>query len=116
MPIAYNADTTDVQNVTAIAHEATNTFTVECVFIIGSDAQGCLVVLIGQHDNYTEMLTRNNSTKNVTVKLPQACYQTVLAFDVESNGSVASLAIFGEIVRKFIENQPIECTTDKEPG
>ena len=95
-----HTDPTDVQMVRAIAQKDTNAFTIQCEFMIGSDAQGCLVMLVGQHGNFTDMLTRDNSTKHVNVKHPHSCYQTILAFDIESNGSVASTAVFGEIVSK----------------
>ena len=82
---------------TALDEQLPNIFTVQCEFISGSNAQGCLVVLIGQYDNITERLTRNNNTKLVYVKYPQSCYRNVIAFDIESNGSVGLIAVPGYV-------------------
>ena len=39
--------TTDIQNVTATLIETINAFAVQCDFITGSNAQGCMVELVG---------------------------------------------------------------------
>ena len=93
-----HADTTDVQTVRATALDELNAFTVQCEFISGSNAQGCLVVLMGRYDNLTERLTRNNTKFNlVLVKHSQSCYRNVIAFDIESNGSVGLIAVPGYV-------------------
>ena len=63
-------DTTDVQKVSAVALDDQHTFIVECEFVPGSDAQGCLVVLVRELGNVTVNLTRNRNSQG-TVKLGQ---------------------------------------------
>ena len=43
-------DTTDVQLVTAVFDQNSDGFLVQCDFIPGSEAQGCMVVLVGKQD------------------------------------------------------------------
>ena len=101
-------DTTDVQGVTATAMEANNSFMVRCDFIPSSDAQGCLVVLLGVHDNITVEVERNSSLV-LNVSHPLSCYNAVFAFDIESDGSVESQAISGEI--RLGQHVGVKCTT-----
>ena len=78
---------------------------VECHFINGSDAQGCKVVVVSDHPsvgNITAMLIRHNESDttasgqvNLTYHID--CYHYVLAFDIEANGTISSLATKGEI-------------------
>ena len=102
-------DTTDVQGVTAIAMEVDNSFMVRCDFIPGSDARGCLVVLLGVHDNITVEVERNSSLV-LNVSHPLSCYNAVFAFDIESDGSVESQAISGEI-RCLSKHVGVKCPT-----
>ena len=85
-----------------------NSILVQCEFITGSDAQGCLVVLLGGNriDNATHSVRSNssNTSTNLTVleKLidstyPLSCYRDVYGFDIESDGSIGTLAISGEL-------------------
>jgi hypothetical protein len=87
-----------VQNVSAVALDDQHTFIIECEFIPGSDAQGCLVVLVGESDNITVNLTRNSKVVTVEVANPPSSYLKVLAFDIERDGSVATLSIPGDII------------------
>ena len=95
-------DTTDIQKVSAVALDGQHSFIVECEFIPGSDAQGCLAILIGELDNVTVNLTcaRSSSSKVGTVDVANApsSYFKVVAFDVEHDGSVATLSIPGDII------------------
>ena len=73
---------------------------IECSFIDGSDAQGCKVVVASDHssvDNITAMLIRHNESDttdsgqvNLTYHID--CYHHVLAFDIETNGTLQKLA------------------------
>ena len=71
-------DTTDVQRVTATAIEGMNGFEVHCEFIAGSDAQGCMVVLIGELDNLTSCLDRNDDSKFLVSTISLSCYHEIL--------------------------------------
>ena len=86
---------------------------IECSFIDGSDAQGCKVVVASDHssvDNITAMLIRHNESDttasgqvNLTYHID--CYHHVLAFDIETNGTISSLATRGEIELNEILSQ-----------
>ena len=80
-----------------------NTVTIECDFIKNSDAQGCMVVLEGEVDSEQLNLTRNNqSGRGVFVlKHPLSCYEEVFGFDIESDGSVGTLAVPGVIMNNL---------------
>ena len=90
-------DTTDVQKVSAVVLDGQHSFIVECEFIPGSDAQGCLAILIGELDNVTVNLIRSLSSKVEVANSPSS-YFKVVAFDVEHDGSVATLSIPGDII------------------
>ena len=51
-------DTTDVQMVGAVVLSDV-TFRVQCDFIPGSDAQGCMIVLVGEYNNVSVTLLMN---------------------------------------------------------
>ena len=72
-----------------------------CVFIVGSDAQGCKVVLVGEMMNATVTMMRNgNSTSNSishTLPFPLSCYHQVYALDIEADGANGSLPVPGVI-------------------
>ena len=74
-----------------------NAFVVQCVFITGSNAQGCMVVLVGELENITANLEQNGS-KVLNVSHPLSCYHEIFAFDIESDGSVGTLAVPGVLV------------------
>ena len=75
---------------------------VQCDFITGSDAQGCMVVLVGDF-NETLNLTRRENASDVSEtymfnsQYTISCFKTVLAYDIERDGSIGSLAIYGEL-------------------
>ena len=74
-------------------------FVVQCDFISGSNAQGCMVVLVGEVNNITVNVTRNNPCTTLTVNVTKNCYDKVFGFDIESDGSVGTLAVPSVIIR-----------------
>ena len=92
-------DTTDVQLVAAIFDESSDGFLVRCDFILGTEDQGCMVILVGQVDNITVNLIRNNryTTGIINLILPASCYYEILGYDIESDGSIGALAVPGRI-------------------
>ena len=93
-------DTTDVQSVWASLDDISNAVVLQCSFIVGSDARGCLVTLQGELDNITINLTRDGSCAFRAVKTANALsnFTKVIGFDVESDGSVGDLAVPGVIL------------------
>ena len=101
-------DTTDVQTV-VVQEVESGDFNVQCHFISGSDAKGCMVVLIGQFDNHTMKLIRRSvdtlHTKKLELKYRTlSCYHSVVAYDIESDGLIGTLAVPGHL----------ETSTDKQ--
>ena len=73
---------------------------VQCDFVNGSTAVGCMVVLVGQSDNITVNLTREglNTSGRISRDLLQTtCITKVFGYDIESDGTVGTLAIEGEL-------------------
>ena len=61
-----------------------------------------MVVLTGfeayiVHLNLTNNVSTNVATTSVTLERPPSCYTGVEAFDIESDGSVGSLAVPGQL-------------------
>ena len=95
-------DTSDVQAARVVATGDGNQVRLECDFILGSDADGCVVVLLssGEVDNTTLNSTRENNSSQMAVtqyELPSPlhCYYRAYALDVESDGSIGSLPVPG---------------------
>ena len=102
--ISNFTDSTDIRDVRVVAlKDNTQTILVTCDFIRGSDAQGCMVILVGELDNITVNLTRENLHTTGTINLTHllSCYYEIIGFDIESNGSVGTLAVPGVITRNF---------------
>ena len=100
--LVSHAETTDVQVVKVTLIEGANASTIQCEFIAGSDATGCMVVLIGfvaYHVNLTMNINtcRNSAITTITLEHPPSSYTGVEAFDIESDGSVGSLAVPGQL-------------------
>ena len=98
--------------VTASAIERDNVFLVHCNFINGSNAEGCLVVLVGEFDNITTNITQRYKsfiTLNATSPLDLSCYYDVFAYDIESDGSVGSLPVPGVLVDIHNVNITMPC-------
>ena len=75
---------------------------VECEFIYGSDADGCVVVLVsgGEVDNTTLNIAIEDNINSIAVtelELPSPlhCYSRVYALDIESDGTIGSLLVPG---------------------
>ena len=104
------ADTTDVQRVVAILSSGINASTLQCEFITGSDATGCMVVLTSENSHKVQYnLTRNSTISeilSVALEHPPSCYTGVEAFDIESDGSVGTLPVPGQL----IVNSQAQCT------
>ena len=113
MAVPTHVDTTDVQRVTAAAIKGMNGFEVHCEYIAGSDARGCMVVLIGELDNFTSFLDRNDDSKFLVSTLPLSCYHEIFAFDIENDGMNGTLAIPGMLVKNFSFTTPCQVTPTK---
>ena len=87
--------------------EKMNALKVQCDFITGSTAQGCMVVLVGELGNMT--LTLESSNPSMTKCLDPSDkvldYQTVLGFAIEADGAVGSLGIPGELIISHTSRQ-----------
>ena len=94
--------TSDVQSVTAIV-VGESTIDIQCLFIHGSDAVGCKVVLVSGHrsvNNETETLLKKNTSAfgQLKVLLHQVgCYQRVLAYSIDVNNITKNFFIEGKL-------------------
>ena len=75
-----------------------------CHFLTGSDALGCMVILIGQSSNHTVKLMKRSADIVHTEELKLenkslSCYDRIVAFDIESDGSVGALSVPGHLER-----------------
>ena len=89
--------------VLAVLLEDGNAVMLQCVFVTGSDAIGCLVVLqlVGEADNTIVRLTRKGmhkcAMKSVTLTNSSSQISKILSYDIESNGSIGTLPVSGEL-------------------
>ena len=81
--------TTDLQGISVVVTEAKATIEVMYDFIPRSDAEGCMVVLVGELDNTIVNLTRDNDCTIKTLSLSTPL-SDVFGFDIESDGSVGT--------------------------
>ena len=76
----------------------------------GSIAQGCMVVLVGELGNITMTFMRGTDIEEVmNTTYPTSCYNRVVAYDIESDGSVGSLALPGKILLDTTSNSVAPC-------
>ena len=71
---------------------------IECSLIAGSEARGCLVVLIGKRDRLIIEINRKEDSTNKIWKIKPGstpCYNIVMAFDIESNGLYGKVPVHG---------------------
>ena len=72
--------------------------TIQCDFITGSDAQGCVVVLVGEFSNSTVNLTRDGTCTVKTLTLNITLHE-VFGLDIEYDGSIGTLPVPGVVTR-----------------
>ena len=75
-----------------------STIDIQCLFIHGSDALGCKVVLISHCQNVRDVhanLSRSDASAFGQIILTRSisCYHKVLAFDIDINNSIGNLSI-----------------------
>ncbi len=93
---------TDVQMVrVAAARSDPYTINIKCVFISGYTAQGCMVMLLGEVDNTTVNLTRDQNARIFNSAYSVSCYNTVIAFDIELNGSIGVIPVPGDFAAAY---------------
>ena len=91
-----HADSTDVQSINVVTIEPRKIIYIVCQYMPGSDANGCLVVLVGKSRNVTVNLTKENECSIQSVPLPSSLL-SVFGYDIESDGSIATLPVLGRI-------------------
>lgn len=120
------ADIADVQNITvAIISAGSNgsvpgMVLVQCDFIPGSNAQGCMVVLVRESENITVNLTRVGTL--LTACVIESIRTTtplidVFGYDIEFDGSVGTLQVPGvsivtNLTDSYLLCQPNEAKPD----
>ena len=103
-------DTTDVQLVSVVELRDLCAFRVKCDFISGSDAQGCMVVLTGDYDNISiTLLMSQTNSEIVNIANSVSCYKGVVAFDIEHDGQIGTLAVPGKLSGSFDSNTTATC-------
>ena len=72
------------------------TYSIKCSYISGSDARGCVFILVGGVEgvaNITGIINRTSS-EGVLIDVPNiGCYREVLAFDLESDNTTGTLPV-----------------------
>lgn len=102
--LLLTTDTTDVQKAVVTLRELeSGNFNVTCHFLTGSDALGCMVILIGQSSNHTMKLMKRSADTVHTEELKLenkslSCYDRIIAFDIESDGSVGTMSVPGHLM------------------
>lgn len=126
--ILLHADTSDVQVLKLFTFDDSKSLGVQCTFIIGSDAQGCAVVVVSKYyGNYTMKLFKGLEENKVTRIVPfttdhmHLCHYFeygvhTLAFDVEMDGSIGSVAVPATYENVNITNIGKFCESMKESG
>ncbi len=91
--------TTDLEEVRLYLVKNT-TYSIQCIYISGSNARGCVFILVGGVEgvaNITGIVDRTSS-EGVRIEVPNiGCYREVLAFDLESDNTTGTLPIRGNI-------------------
>ena len=102
-------DTSDVQNVKIEVLSDAKTIRLQCNFIAGSNTRGCMVVLVGELNNITLNLTKDNEEASTMKILSPTesfkCYYStgMVAYDIESDGAVGTLAVPGHLEKSDLE-------------
>ena len=90
------AGVSDLQDVTLMAvGESRSIVDIQCLFISGSDAVGCKVVVVSDHqgiNNETINLTRNNTSAHGQLNLTHKayCYHRLLAHTITTDHQIVS--------------------------
>ena len=117
------ADITDVQNITVAIISVDDNDSVpgmvlvQCDFIPGSNAQGCMVILVGESHNITVNLTRVGTllTACVLESLPMTTpLIEVFGYDIEFDGSVGTLQVPGISLVTNSTDSYLLCKPNKE--
>ncbi len=91
--------TTDVEEVSFRLVDNT-TYSIQCSYISGSNARGCVFILVGGVEgvaNITGIINRTSS-EGVKIEVPNiGNYREVLAFDLESDNTTGTLPVRGSI-------------------
>ncbi len=91
--------TTDVEEVRQCLVENT-TYSIQCSFISGSNAHGCVFILVSGVEgvaNITGIINRTSS-EGVRIEIPNiGNYREMLAFDLESDNTTGTLPLRGNI-------------------
>ena len=94
-----------------------STIDIQCLFIHGSDAVGCKVVLVSDHpgvNNETETLLKRNTSASalgqLNLTLKAACYHRVLAYTCEVNYTTNNFYIEEMLFSNLYSVTNIACT------
>ena len=94
--------TIDVQMVQATVRNSV--IELVCEFIYGSDALGCMIVLVSncskvsdEHINLTRNSTSAKVTRQLHFPLNISCFHRVFAYDIDLNGTVSNFSIEGRV-------------------
>ena len=79
-----------------------STVAVQCLFIHGSDALECKVVLVSKCQNVRDVqvnLSRSDKAASGRHNLAHtiSCYNQVFAFDIDINNTISNLSVEGKI-------------------
>ncbi len=73
------------------------TYSIQCIYISGTDARGCVLILVRGVANITDIINRT-SYEGVRIEVPNiGNYSEVLAFDLESDNTTGTLPVRGNI-------------------
>ena len=91
---------------------------VRCDFIPGTDALGCMVILVGEVTNTTVIVDRDDTTgvgvASTDLPLPLGCYGDVMVFDLEADGSNGTLPVPGALPSQLLPLDQCAATTTEE--
>ena len=79
---------------------------VQCIFVRGSNAQGCMVTLADDNDGISVNLTRSKASLCIEAEFKLSGilsdYSAVWGYDIEDDGSVGNVAVPGTITHENI--------------